>query len=368
MRETNQCAIDETFSKTIQVKMNEKTLENAGLDLVTINGRPFKRIDDSGFRKILNPLLKGMRAKFTVNAENIREEIGEKANNVRYRLKLEVEGKLVSLKADVATCRDRSLLSVTLQFISNGKIQLRTLAMKELKENHTGFYLKTVFDEIIEQYGIKSNQIYSLTTDNGANMSKCIRLFSEKDVTERAANIKHPSCCSWRSDAEELVSDEDDSGIVNRINAEVFLGDLRSSHTRTAQAGYIWKGVRCAAHTLQLAVEAALKESLRDVISSARSISKKRRNSTPGMLLKKLKLRKAILHTPNTWHLTNDMLHRLFLLKDFCFDKAASNPNLHLPASTWNAFSMLVAVLEPAEIATKSLQYEQLTFGDFFGI
>ena len=29
---------------------------------------------------------------------------------------------------------------------------------------------------------------------------------------------------------------------------------------------------------------------------------------------------------------------------------------------------MLVAVLEPAKIATKSLQYEQLTFGDFFGI
>ena len=29
---------------------------------------------------------------------------------------------------------------------------------------------------------------------------------------------------------------------------------------------------------------------------------------------------------------------------------------------------MLVAVLEPSEIETKSLHYEQLTFGDFFGI
>ena len=29
---------------------------------------------------------------------------------------------------------------------------------------------------------------------------------------------------------------------------------------------------------------------------------------------------------------------------------------------------MLVAVLEPAKIATKSLHYEQLTFGGFFGI
>ena len=45
-----------------------------------------------------------------------------------------------------------------------------------------------------------------------------------------------------------------------------------------------------------------------------------------------------------------------------------TNLNLHLPATTLNAFSMLVALLETARIATKSLQYEQLTFDDFFGI
>ena len=71
-----------------------------------------------------------MRAKFTVNAENIREKIGVKANNVRYRVNLEVEGELVSLKADIATCRNRSILSVNLQFISDGKMQLCTLTRK----------------------------------------------------------------------------------------------------------------------------------------------------------------------------------------------------------------------------------------------
>ena len=83
--------------------MNEKTLQNPCLELVTINGRPFKLMDDSVFRKILNPLLEDMRAKFTVNAENIRQKIREKTNDAHYRIKLKVEGKLVSLKADVAT-------------------------------------------------------------------------------------------------------------------------------------------------------------------------------------------------------------------------------------------------------------------------
>ena len=86
-------------------------------------------------------------------------------------------------------------------------------------------------------------------------MLKCLRLFSEVDVTERTANVEQPSCSSWHSDAEKLVSDEDVSDNVNHINVEVFLGDLSSSHTSTAQAGNIWKGDRCAAHTLQLAVK-----------------------------------------------------------------------------------------------------------------
>ena len=76
-------------------------------------------------------------------------------------------------------------------------------------------------------------------------MLNCVRLFSEKDVTERTANVGQPSCSSWQSDAEELISDKDD---VNRINVEVFFGDLSSLDISTAQAGNTWKGVRRAAH------------------------------------------------------------------------------------------------------------------------
>ena len=87
-------------------------------------------------------------------------------------------------------------------------------------------------------------------------MLKCVcRLFSEEDVTERTGNAEQPSCNSWQSDAEELSSDEDDSDTVNCINVKVFLGNLSSSHTSTAQAENMWKGVRCAAHTIQLSVK-----------------------------------------------------------------------------------------------------------------
>ena len=63
-----------------------------------------------------------------------------------------------------------------------------------------------------------------------------------------------------------------------------------------------------------------------------------------------------------------DVLHFLLFPKKFCHDMAASKSSLHLTTTTWIAFFMLVAVLELAKIATKSMQYEQRIFGDFFGI
>ena len=62
MRETKPCVIDEMFSKTIRVKMNEKTLENACFKLVTINGRPFKLMDDlTPCLKVYKPILTSMQ-------------------------------------------------------------------------------------------------------------------------------------------------------------------------------------------------------------------------------------------------------------------------------------------------------------------
>ena len=58
--------------------MNEKTLKNVCLEIVITNGRPFKLMDDSRLGRILNSMLEGMRAKFTVNVEKFREKIGKR--------------------------------------------------------------------------------------------------------------------------------------------------------------------------------------------------------------------------------------------------------------------------------------------------
>ena len=79
--------------------------------MVTVNGRPFKALSDSGFGNILDPILKGF-GSFTLSPENIRDMVEGKAKELRRK---------VSVKMDCATRLDRALLGINLQFNKKGK-------------------------------------------------------------------------------------------------------------------------------------------------------------------------------------------------------------------------------------------------------
>ena len=59
-------------SKHVKVSINEKTIIDACVDLVTINGRPFSMLNDTGFRRILDPVLNGFQKKFKINSNIIK--------------------------------------------------------------------------------------------------------------------------------------------------------------------------------------------------------------------------------------------------------------------------------------------------------
>lgn len=76
----------------------------------------------------------------------------------------------------------RSFLGVNMQYVENGQLVLRTLAVKELFDRHTGAYLKTVITDILKSFGTSTNQIYTCTTDSGTNMIKAISLLNEDEI------------------------------------------------------------------------------------------------------------------------------------------------------------------------------------------
>lgn len=48
---------------TIKLKMTRKDLENNCVELVTVNGRPFSILIDSGFQNIINPIKRAIEDK-----------------------------------------------------------------------------------------------------------------------------------------------------------------------------------------------------------------------------------------------------------------------------------------------------------------
>ena len=71
-----QTTLDKKLFKTVRVKINTHLLKTACSEMVTVNGRPLKIVEDSGFRKVLNLILQALSdgGKICINAENIREE------------------------------------------------------------------------------------------------------------------------------------------------------------------------------------------------------------------------------------------------------------------------------------------------------
>lgn len=126
----------------IKLQATKKDLENNCVELVTVNGRPFSILNDSGFQKIINPIKCAIedkyKQKFSISSESIQKKISEEATKIRKKISEEIRNNLILTKVDAVTRVDRSFLGVNIQYIKNAKIILRTLALKELKEKHTG--------------------------------------------------------------------------------------------------------------------------------------------------------------------------------------------------------------------------------------
>lgn len=141
--------------RRLSIEITEKQVVAAYVEMVTVNGRPFKALSDSGFRKILDPILKGLGGNITISPENIRDKVEGKAKEIRDQVKKDVKNRLVSIKMDCATRLDRALLGINLQFNKKGKIQLYTLAIIEVKKSHTAVNFKQNLMDVFGVFGIK---------------------------------------------------------------------------------------------------------------------------------------------------------------------------------------------------------------------
>lgn len=142
--------------------------------------------------------------------------------------------------------------------------------MIEISKRHTAQFLKEEILKCLQEYKIDIKQIYSNTTDNGANVIKASKILHE--IQEENNNISEGN-------------DRDEDDIHSQIEAVLSV-------------------VRCAAHTIQLAAYDVLKV-IDSEVDECRKLVKKLRTSVRAG---DLHINMPILDNATRWNSTYNMI------------------------------------------------------------
>lgn len=301
----------ETFDLIADKKQDIKVdrlefLQNI-VEMVTVNGRPFKSISDSGFQSIIqNQLRKFDAAGCALNLSDpklpeVKKELSEMACRVRDKIKEEVHRRALALLIDIGTKNRRSIFAISIQYTVNGRLRTRSIGMIELQQSNTGKYLAGVIRDQLTLFGIDVRQILTITTDNGKNVLKMIRDFDAivQDEIEQNTSVNAPpetTHTQSEEDFDDIEADDEINQLLTEMDSdegaleEIFEESLFKRHENLLNEmsrqlvtefglDVLWDitGVNCSAHTLQLVIKDALlaiDKKHRNVISLCRNVAK----------------------------------------------------------------------------------------------
>lgn len=151
------------------------------VELVTVNGRPFKSLNDSAILSMNEELLNELTfSGREVNLHNknlteIKLLVMDMAKKVRGEIQSQTKNIPLSLMIDIGSNGGRSFLGMTVQARANGEIIVPRLGLIELHKSHTAVYCANVIVKRLKEFDIDLRQIITITTDNGSNMLKMVR-------------------------------------------------------------------------------------------------------------------------------------------------------------------------------------------------
>lgn len=237
--------------------------------------------------------------------------------------------------------------------------------MRELTTSHTSELLKSEIEGVLATYNLTFDNVYSSTADNARNMSHLAELLGSKECSLEADEI---------FDYGELLSEEDVDGEQDYLSTTVAedidnlsLAERLVLDTIKMCPDCHVQGMRCACHTLQLAVADAMDAcNVKKDIDSARGLVKKLRTPTVSYLLATRGKNKPAIDNDTRWNSSLKMVDDLLELEEFCKEMEEKDAKFHLAEEEWKTLHSISRSLTPAKVCTMTFQKEQLTVGDFY--
>ena len=230
--------------KKIVISMTSTRFKEAVVGMVIESGAPFKLFSSDGFKELIGE----MAAQLSVSLDpgSIRKYVMDAAMVMKEDIKRELQGKMVYLKIDCCTRMERSFLGLHVRYVDSdtGIPVTKTLSVSDALSRHTSSEQKTILLDTLEEFGIPVASVLCCVVDNATNM---VKMVNQELVA--GAEAMQPS-----SDLDEFDDDwdlEDPSIGSYEMPNTTEIGDFLPTISH----------VRCAVHTLQLAIEDGLRES-----------------------------------------------------------------------------------------------------------
>nr|XP_029721843.1 uncharacterized protein LOC115263054 [Aedes albopictus] len=218
-------------------------------------------------------------------------------------------------------------------FISTGMI--------EVKQRQTAKFLKEKILELLQSYGVTIKQLLAVTCDNGANMMAAVKQLQKQYVVE------HPSLESY----DDVAEDVDEAG-------ERLIEDLMEELQKSVSL------VRCAVHTMQLAVTDVVKATDAN-IKEITTIAKSTRKIAYKAMFDYNKVSVPPLYSRTRWNGVYKMLNYFKQHEEFYKDIGRQYPELDL-TNHWNYINEYVSAFEPVFVCTNKMQAKHVSLSDFY--
>lgn len=320
-------------SDKIAICMTAEKFKKCIVEMVFKNSIPLTHFSTDAFMGLNGEMARIFQ--ISLDRDNIRKLVIEEANQQKDLLKITLHGKFIHLKVDGCTRHRINYFAINVQFVDENQTVIRTLAVRDTDAQHSSIYLKELIVNVLHEFEIDQKQVLSIVTDNARNMI----------ATVDKMNIRQMDSIT------DCEMDENDDSIDDFIEAAASL--FKVQH------------MRCAEHTLQLAIRDGLKGRFAtSIITKLRSVAVAARTSKMDIILKRRTGKGAILDQATRWGSTYLMIQRILELKSVLNDFA--NPDVTLTEDEWESAEQLKLILLQPFIVTQRLQAANLTPGVFF--
>lgn len=306
----------------LRVNVNICEIRDSCVELVAINAMPLYVLESRAFKKLLEPYqsaLSNINERMCISTKSIKRLIGVRVEQMKQIIHSETRNIVVCLMLDIASRYNRSVLGISVSYLHDNELKVRTIAMHALRVTHTAQNIAAIVKDNLAAYQISLDQILSITTDNGRNVLKCVAMLDAE--YQRSMLDDAVECDEEGSDAddntlehdaamnEHYQSESDDSLICDsEYFNESYYSDLL--HVVRSEFPDIIHGISCACHCLHLVVVHAVDKStnVRAILDRCRELAKKLRSPTYRAMLSERNSPQAILDVVTRWNSSYSMV------------------------------------------------------------